>query len=249
MAHRRLAHGALEEEGLVGEFERIAVIEVDLALGDAFLVDQAVDRDLLLLAEIVDVLEQRIELVDRVDAVGLTPGLRAAGLSGGRLQRIVGIEVLLGEIEFQLRRDDRLPVAGGVFGENVLQHLARRDGDRASLAVIAVADHLRGRLLIPGHDADGFGVRHQHHVGRLVGGLLGLGMGAGDHLAEHRIRQAQRAAVDGGEEFSGGQDLAARNARHVGHQALDLGDPVLLDPFLQFDGGAAGHGSLFCPPV
>jgi hypothetical protein len=40
---RRLADGALEQEHLVGEFDRIAVAQVDLELTGAFLVDQRVD--------------------------------------------------------------------------------------------------------------------------------------------------------------------------------------------------------------
>ena len=75
---RRLAQGALEQERLVGELQRIAVVEVDLHLGRAGFVGQRVDVDLLRLAPVVDVLEDRIELVDGVDAVALARGLRAA---------------------------------------------------------------------------------------------------------------------------------------------------------------------------
>ena len=63
-----LAQRALEQEGLVGELERVAVVEVDLHLRGAGLVGQRVDVDLLRLAPVVDVLEDRVELVDRVDA-------------------------------------------------------------------------------------------------------------------------------------------------------------------------------------
>ena len=81
VAERRLARRALEHEHLVGERHRVAVDQVDLHLRRAVLVDQRVDLDLLRLAEGVDVVEQRIELVDRGDAVGLAADLRA-GPSG-----------------------------------------------------------------------------------------------------------------------------------------------------------------------
>ena len=68
MLERRLAQRALEQEGLVGELQRVAVVEVDLHLRRAGLVGQRVDVDLLRLAPVVDVLEDRVELVDRVDA-------------------------------------------------------------------------------------------------------------------------------------------------------------------------------------
>ena len=75
VAQRRLARRALEQERLVGEVQRIAVDQVDLHLRRPVLVDQRVDLDVLVLAELVDVVEQRIELVDRRDAVRLPAGL------------------------------------------------------------------------------------------------------------------------------------------------------------------------------
>ena len=69
VAKRRLANGALEQEHLVGKGERVAVAEIDLHLGGAFLVDQRVDLQALGFGEIVDVVEQRVELVDRRDRV------------------------------------------------------------------------------------------------------------------------------------------------------------------------------------
>jgi hypothetical protein len=43
--HRRLAQRALEQEGLVGELQRVAVVEVDLHLRRTRLVGQGVDVD------------------------------------------------------------------------------------------------------------------------------------------------------------------------------------------------------------
>ena len=77
VAQRRLARRALEQERLVRQVQRIAVQEVDLHLRRAVLVDQRVDLDVLRLAERVDVVEQRIELVDRRDAVALAARLCA----------------------------------------------------------------------------------------------------------------------------------------------------------------------------
>ena len=56
-----------------------AVQQIDLHLRRPVLVDQRVDLDVLRLAEGIDVVEQRIEFVDRGDAVGLAPGFGAAG--------------------------------------------------------------------------------------------------------------------------------------------------------------------------
>ena len=88
-----------------------AVDQVDLHLRRAVLVDEGVDLDVLVLAELVDVIEQRVEFVDRGDAVGLAARLGAPGAAHRRLQRIVRVAVLLDQVELQLRRHDRLPAA------------------------------------------------------------------------------------------------------------------------------------------
>ena len=67
MLKGRLAQHPLEQEGLVGELQCAAVVEVDLHLGSTRLVGQGVDVDLLRLAPVVGVLEDRVELFDRVD--------------------------------------------------------------------------------------------------------------------------------------------------------------------------------------
>ena len=92
MLQRGLAHGALEQEDLVGEFERIAVIEIDLELGRSALVAQGVDIEFLRFAEVIDVLDDRIEVVGGVDAIGLAARLLAAGAADRGFQRIVGID-------------------------------------------------------------------------------------------------------------------------------------------------------------
>ncbi len=51
MPQRRLAHGALEQEHAVGQFQRVAVGEVDLHLARARLVDQRFHAQLVQLAE------------------------------------------------------------------------------------------------------------------------------------------------------------------------------------------------------
>ena len=149
----RLAHGALEQEHLVGKLERIAVIEVDLELGRSALVRQGVDIELLGLAIIVDVLDDRIEIVGGVDAIGLAARLLAARAADRCFDRIVGIEVLLHQIELELRRHHRAPAFGAVAVEHAAQHMARRDIDRIVVEVEGVADDLGGGLGIPGHES------------------------------------------------------------------------------------------------
>ena len=86
VAQCRLAHGALEEEHFVRQTERLVVEEVDFHLPGAHLVDERVHVELHLVAVVVDFLEQRIELVDRIDAVGLARCFRPAAAANRRLQ-------------------------------------------------------------------------------------------------------------------------------------------------------------------
>ena len=125
---------------------------ISICAGAGF-VDQRVDVEVLRLAERVDVVEQRVELVDRRDAVGLAADFRAAGAADRGLQRIVRVGVRLDEEELEFRRDHRPPAARGVEIEHAAQHVARRHRHRPAVAVEAVVDHLRRRLRRPGHDA------------------------------------------------------------------------------------------------
>jgi hypothetical protein len=76
---RGFTHGALEHQDLVGQRQGIAMTEVDFHLRGAVFVDQGVQIQLLQLAPVVDVFEQRVEFVGRFYREGLTAGFRATG--------------------------------------------------------------------------------------------------------------------------------------------------------------------------
>src|SRR3546814_3000676 len=65
VAHRRFAHGALEQKHLVRARQRIGMLEVDLQLRRATLVDQGVDVQFNRVTKVVHQIEDRVELVDR----------------------------------------------------------------------------------------------------------------------------------------------------------------------------------------
>ena len=208
--------------------------------------DQRVDVELHLLAVVVHVFEQGVELVDGVDRVRLARGLAAPAAPDRGLQRHVGVGVARHQVELQLGRHDGLPALGVEQLAHVAQHRARRKGHAHTVAVVAVVDDLRRGVGGPGHDAHGGRVRAQVHVavrGRddvVVGPLF-------RELARHAhghdgFGQAHAAVFV---ELLTRQDLAARHAREVGHQALDLGDAVAVQPLLQVAEGelvSGGHG-------
>ena len=161
-----LAQGALEQEGLVGELERVAVVEVDLHLRRPGLVGQRVDVDLLRLAPVVDILEDRVELVDRVDAERLARRLLPARAADRRHQRVVRVLVDLGQEEFELGCHHRLPALVCVELEHPAQHVARGDLDRRAVMVEAVGD-------APGRWARGTRAPAGSSSGRAAGGCRG----------------------------------------------------------------------------
>jgi hypothetical protein len=168
VAQRRLAHRALEEKDLIGQTQRVGVEEVDLHLTRAHFVDQRVHVELHLLAIVVDVLEQRVELVHRVDAVGLARGLAAPAAPHRGLERHVGVGVACHQVELQLGRHHGRPALGVEQVAHVAQHAARCKGHQHAMAVVAVVDDLGRGVGGPGHDAHGGRVGPQVHVA--VGG-------------------------------------------------------------------------------
>ena len=109
MLQRGFARDPLEQEYLIGELEWIAVQEVDLELAGAVFVGQRVRIDFHRFAVVVDVFDDRVEFIHRIDAVRATRAFFAACAPDRRFERIVRIFVLLHEVELDLRRDDRLP--------------------------------------------------------------------------------------------------------------------------------------------
>jgi hypothetical protein len=60
-----LTDRALEQEHLIGQRHRVAMAQIDLHLRLAFLVDQRVDLKVLLFGELVDIVDEIVELIER----------------------------------------------------------------------------------------------------------------------------------------------------------------------------------------
>ncbi|MNV60983.1 hypothetical protein D3C71_1534720 [compost metagenome] len=194
--------------------------------------DQRIHVQLHRIAVVVHQIQDRIELVDRVDRVGLAGGFRAAGAAGRRQQREVRVGVLLHQKEFQLRRHHRAKAEFGVGIEHPPQHVARGQLMRLAMLGVAVVDDLRGGIGGPGHHAHGVRIRAQDHVRVRRRGefVVVVGEITGDGGGEDALGQA-RAVIVG--KLVGRNDLAACIAGDVRHQALHLGDAALLEPAQQ----------------
>ncbi len=230
VAQRGLAQHPLEQHHLVGQRQRITVLEVDLHLAGALFVDQGIQIQIHRLAIVVHLLEQRIELVDRIDGETLAATFLATGAPHRRFQRVVGVGVGLDQEELHLRCHHRDPASCLVQLQHPLEHVARRQLHRLTAQIVAVVDDLGGGIVGPGHQKDGVGVGHQLHVplGRVPeADVLIVGIAPGDGLDKDGVRQARSSAV---EVLARGHDLALEDAGKIGDQALDLGDAILLEP-------------------
>ena len=229
---RHLAHQPLEHDHLVGQGQRVAVVEVDLQLGGAGLVDHGVQVQRGGLSIFVDGLDQLLVLVDRLQAVGLGRGLRPPRTPDRGGERQVGVGVDGGEVELQLRRHDGSPALGGIELQHRFQQAAGRALPVPAVGVVGVGEHEGGGRGVARRHAQGRGVGPQHHVLVAMGGGPGvhLRVVAGDGQGEDAGRQPQRPVAHRLQELLGREHLAANHPVHVGHQAFHLADPVFTDP-------------------
>ncbi len=116
------------------------MLEIDLELRRAHLVHEVIHVDLLDLAEIVDLLDERLELVHGIHAERLTDDFLATGPPDRGLERVVGIGVGLDEIELDLGCNDGHHAVSRVHVEDPPQHLARSDSHRAAILFVAIVD-------------------------------------------------------------------------------------------------------------
>ncbi|KAG1253164.1 hypothetical protein G6F65_017589 [Rhizopus arrhizus] len=224
--------GLARKEHLVGQVHRVGVGEIDLQLRRAGLVDQRVDVQLHRVAVVVHQVEDRVELVDRIDRIGLARRFRTARAARRGQQREIRVGVLLHQEELQFRCHDGAQAQFGIGVQHPAQHVARGQLVRFAGLGVAVVDDLRRRVGGPGHHAHGVRVRTQDHVRIRRRGQVVVIVGelARDRSGEDAFRQARAVIV---RELVGGDDLAARVAGDVRHQAFDLGDPPLLQPAQQ----------------
>ena len=226
---RRLANGAFEEENLVRKIDRVPVEKIQLELGRPHFLRDRIDLDALGLAECVHVVDERVEVVHRVDAVRLVGALGPAEPALRRLRLFVRIGVRAEQIELDLGRDDGHPTACFVFRKDIAQHGARRLRYGRTVAVVAVEKHRGGRIRGPGHGSQRIRVGHEQHVA--IFDIVGiLHVVARDRLREHALRHLHLALT----ELARRHDLAARRTCHVGHERLDVFDIAFQEPGLEY---------------
>ena len=213
----------LEQECLVRHLHWVAVHQVDLVLGHAHFVNPGVGVDAQSDQRIAELVPERRQLVEHVQAKGRLADFAFAIARHGRRERQGGVVVRRGQIKLEFRRDHRRQALGGVTRDHLLQQAARRK--RAGLAVHlnAIVDGEGARRAAPRRKLERAVVRRKAHVRVRVRKNRIVGIVTGDALHRDGLRNAQLRATG---KAAGGHQFAAWVARDVGKDAFDLADAM-----------------------
>ncbi len=233
----RLDH-ALEQHGVVAGLERVVdMAQIDLVLPGGVFRDQAVDRDALRHAGVVDLVQQVVEIVQLVDAVDLGGVLALAADRRHRRPRPAVLAALaVDQVELQLHRHHRVQPVVAQALDDIGQDGARIGEEGGAVEVLHRQQHLAGRARQPGHRVervrDGEAVAVRVAVGEAEAGLFDRF--AGDVGGEERAGEGQAVAEDLVERAD--RDLlAAQDAAHVADQGVDVGDVRKLCAEIAYD--------------
>ena len=107
----RFPRGAFEQEYLVRQFQRIAMHEVDLYLGNTVFMGVDVRLDSLLLGKLIYLFDDFLVFIKVLYTESAARGTLPAGAADRGLQRQIRVGIGLEQVEFYLRADNGLPAA------------------------------------------------------------------------------------------------------------------------------------------
>jgi len=136
----QVAQRAFEQKHLIGQLQRRAVLQVQLVLAVAYLVQQGVGGDALLVAVLFQLGKERFVLPGVVQRVGRRHRLALAAVGGQ-------------QVKLDFRRHDWCQAIGGKRRQHTLEHVARRKRHRRALAVVTIVDQLGNAARVAGFQA------------------------------------------------------------------------------------------------
>ncbi|CRQ72955.1 hypothetical protein PAERUG_E16_London_17_VIM_2_04_14_02118 [Pseudomonas aeruginosa] len=216
---RDLLEQVLEQEGLVGQQDRVAMQEVDLELAGAHLVHEGVAHQAQRIHAAVDVLEERPQAVVGRHAEGRIAQLAPAIRPQRGLERLVGIGVRGEDEELQFGGHHRLPAVGGVARHHLLEQAAGGQPGRRAIQFLRIADGEGARSVAPGQAMDLGRLGDQRQVAIVAAIEARRRVAAHDALQQHATGELQAPAA---EEALAGHHLAARHPVEVGGDAFDF---------------------------
>jgi hypothetical protein len=227
-----LARHPFEQQHLVGQRQRIAMQEIDLQLRGTRFMDQSVERQSGRCSIVVEAPHHRLELFQRLHVVGMLHGFGAAIAPNRSGQRPIGIGIGRGQVEFELRRHHGPPSTLAVEIEHGPQHMPRRGHPWLVVRAKRIGKDISLARSAAGRKTERCDIRHHPHVWILIGKTLVDGPRIAAVYADQKCaaRQIERTVLERLQELGSRQGLAAQDAVHVRHQALDLAYRVPFQP-------------------
>ena len=139
--------------------------EVYLDLTGAAFLDDRIDFQPDRLGEVIDIVDYGAVIIHRHHRIGLTTNHTAARATDRRLDGFGGVQIWLGQIKFDLGRNDRRPPFGLIQVQHAFQNVARHNLDRFSTLIVNLMDHLNSDVVRPWHGHGSRIIRGQNHVG------------------------------------------------------------------------------------
>ncbi|MNN02347.1 hypothetical protein D3C81_1150060 [compost metagenome] len=118
MLERDFLEQVLEQEGLVGQQQGVAVQQVDFELADAHFMHESVARQAQRRHALINLLKERPQAVVGTDTECRVAELAAAVLAQRRQKRLYRVKVGRKDEELQLGRNDRRQAQSGVTGDH-----------------------------------------------------------------------------------------------------------------------------------
>ncbi|MNP50784.1 hypothetical protein D3C76_1450680 [compost metagenome] len=125
MLERNLFEQMLEQQGLVGQQQRIAVQQVDLELADTHFMHEGVARQAQGLHAAIDLAEERSQAIVGADAERRMPLFATTILAQWRQERLVRVGVGREDKKLKFGRHHRCQPAGCVTRNHRLEQTAR----------------------------------------------------------------------------------------------------------------------------
>ncbi len=209
----------LEQQGLIGDQQGIAVQQVDLELAHAHLVHKRVARQPERRHAAIHLVEKRPKAIVGTDTESAGTLLAASIETLGRQERLVRVAVTGEHVELKLSGNHWRQPEGCVAGDNLFELAAGRQRRGLAVEFVGIADHQSPWLIAPGHPMQLREVRNQGQVA-VVGAIEpGVRIATHDALQQHPAGQLQAPTF---KESFGGHDLAAGHTVEVGGDAFDL---------------------------
>ncbi|MNE21967.1 hypothetical protein D3C80_1151520 [compost metagenome] len=222
---RHFLEQVLEQEGLVGQQQRVAVQQVDLELADTHFVHEGVTWQAERGHALVHLLEERAQAVVGADTECRMAKLATAIAAYGWLERLLRVAVGGKNKEFEFGRHHGRQPQGRVAGDDRLELATGGQCRGPAIQFNGIADGQGATVVAPGQAMDLAGFGHQRQVAVVAAVEFRRRVAAHDALQQHPPGHLQAAAF---QKAFGGHHLAARDAVEVGGDAFDFIDALEL---------------------